>query len=136
MCGVMGVHPHFGLHVEQPKDVRITLREIQNFGGGFHGVPVGGAGFPPYRAGVADELPGLLHDEPGQAHGLNLLDTTGAAALTELCDELRGQNIRLSLARVRDPVRERMRRIGVESTVGEERIFETIGDGVNAFQNQ
>lgn len=66
---------------------------------------------------------------------MNLLDTTGAAALVELCEELRGKDIGLSLARVRDPVRERMRRIGLESTIGEDHIFETINDGVTTFKD-
>ena len=66
---------------------------------------------------------------------MNLLDTTGAAALVELAGELRGQDIKLSLARVRDPVRERIRSTGVESEIGEDHIYETISEGVHAFEN-
>jgi MFS superfamily sulfate permease-like transporter len=69
-------------------------------------------------------------------HPMNLIDTTGAGALVGLLEELRAQGIRLSLARVRDPVRERMRRTGVEKALGEDRIHDTVADGVKAFEAQ
>jgi anti-anti-sigma regulatory factor len=65
---------------------------------------------------------------------MNLIDTTGAGELIELSEELREKGVRLSLARVRDALRERMRRTGVENVVGEERIHNTIMDGVKAFK--
>jgi MFS superfamily sulfate permease-like transporter len=65
---------------------------------------------------------------------MSLVDTTGANALIELIEELRGQDIRVSLARVRDDVRARMRRNGVEKALGENRIHDTLTHGVMAFQ--
>jgi anti-anti-sigma regulatory factor len=64
---------------------------------------------------------------------MNLIDTTGASALIGLAEELRGKGVRLSLARARDDVRERMRRTGVEKALGEDRIYDTLADGVEAF---
>ena len=64
---------------------------------------------------------------------MNLIDTTGAGALIGLSEELREKGVRLSLARVRDALRERMRRTGVESALGEDRIYDTVTDGVKAF---
>ena len=64
---------------------------------------------------------------------MNLIDTTAASMIVGLCEELRGQGICLSLARVRDPVRQRIRATGVEEAIGEERIYDTLAEGVNAF---
>ena len=64
---------------------------------------------------------------------MNLIDTTGAGALIGLSEELREKGIRLSLARVRDALREPIRRTGVERAIGEERIYDTVADGVKAF---
>ena len=66
-------------------------------------------------------------------HTMNLIDTTGANALIGLSEELREKGIRLSLARVRDHVREHMRQTGVEQALGVDRIYDTLTDGVRAF---
>lgn len=50
---------------------------------------------------------------------MNLLDTTGAAALIELAEELREKGVSVSLARARDPIRERMRLNGVDKALSE-----------------
>jgi SulP family sulfate permease len=69
-------------------------------------------------------------------HPMNLIDTTGASAIVGLFAELRGKGVRLSLARARDPVRERMRRTGVEKALGEDRIYDTVMEGVKAFEER
>jgi SulP family sulfate permease len=69
-------------------------------------------------------------------HPMNLIDTTGASAIVGLCAELRGKGVRLSLARARDPIRERMRRTGVEKALGEDRIYDTVMEGVKAFEER
>jgi high affinity sulfate transporter 1 len=69
-------------------------------------------------------------------HTINLIDATGANALIGLSEELRAKGICLSLARARDAVRERMRRTGVEEAFGEDRIYDTVTDGVKAFEEQ
>ena len=65
---------------------------------------------------------------------MNLIDMTGASALIGLSEELLGKGVRLSLARVRDAVRTRMRRTGVEKALGEDWIYDTVTDGVKAFE--
>jgi SulP family sulfate permease len=65
---------------------------------------------------------------------MNLIDTTGASSLLRLSQELHEKGVRLSLARVLDPLREKMRATGVEKALGEDRIYETITDGVRAFE--
>jgi SulP family sulfate permease len=65
---------------------------------------------------------------------MNLIDTTGASALIGLAEELREKGVRISLARAREDVRERMRRYGVEKALGEDRIRDTLTDGVKAFE--
>jgi MFS superfamily sulfate permease-like transporter len=64
---------------------------------------------------------------------MTLIDTTGASALIGLSRELHDSGIRLSLARARDSVRERMRRAGVDKALGMDCIHDTIRDGVRSF---
>jgi MFS superfamily sulfate permease-like transporter len=65
---------------------------------------------------------------------ISLVDTTGASALIDLIEELGEQEIRISLARVRDDVRQRMRLSGVEKALGEQQFHDTLTHGVTAFQ--
>ena len=65
---------------------------------------------------------------------MSLIDTTGAKALIDLAEELREQDIQVSLARVRDDIRARMRRNGVEKVLGEDRFHHTLTHGVMAFE--
>jgi MFS superfamily sulfate permease-like transporter len=75
-----------------------------------------------------------VHEVLVDCEAMNLLDTTGAPALIELVEELRDKGVGVSLARVRDPIRERMRLTGVEKTLGEDRIYDTITEGVKGFE--
>jgi high affinity sulfate transporter 1 len=68
------------------------------------------------------------------AESINLIDTTAMAMLEELREELRKKQIIFSLARVRDSVREEMRRAGLESKIGNSYFYERITDGVEAFR--
>ena len=65
---------------------------------------------------------------------VSIVDTTGANAVIDLIEELRGQERGVALAGVRGDVRERMRRNGLEKALGENRIHDTLTDGVLAFQ--
>ncbi len=67
---------------------------------------------------------------------MNLLDTTGAHALIELAEELRAKGIQISLARVRDPIKDRLRLNDVNKSLGEGRVFDTLADGLAAFQRE
>ena len=65
---------------------------------------------------------------------IGLVDTPGINALIDLIKELRAQDIRVSLARVRGDAIEPMRSSGVEEALGENRIHDALTDGVMAFQ--
>jgi len=61
------------------------------------------------------------------------LDISSADTLAEIASELQAQQIALLLARVRDPVLAMLRRAGVATRVGEQHIYHTVDDGVQAF---
>jgi MFS superfamily sulfate permease-like transporter len=68
------------------------------------------------------------------AESINFIDTSACDALLALIQELQGRGIIFAFARVRDEVREAMRRGGVEAAVGPENIYERLTDGVRAWQ--
>ena len=65
---------------------------------------------------------------------VNLVDTTALDELTNVIKELQAQGMTIAFARVRDPVRERMRLEGVEAVVGPQNFYECVTDGVRAFR--
>jgi high affinity sulfate transporter 1 len=69
------------------------------------------------------------------AETINLLDTTGAEMLRELQTSLDKQSISLAFARVRDPVKDKMASTGVVDAVGADRFYDTVMEGVEAFEN-
>ncbi len=62
-----------------------------------------------------------------------IFDITGADRLIKLNTELNSKNIVMLLSHVRDPLRDKMRRMGVEDAIGADHIYETTRDGVDAF---
>jgi high affinity sulfate transporter 1 len=76
---------------------------------------------PPIRAVLVD------------AEAIIVIDATALEVLENLRAELHRNGIALGFARVRDPVRDQMRRAGLEAAIGEDRFYETITDGVDAF---
>jgi high affinity sulfate transporter 1 len=68
------------------------------------------------------------------AESMTFLDATAAEMLGRLHVELRGRGVTLSFARVRDPVRDRMRRAGLEDAVGAERFHDSIQEGWEALE--
>ncbi len=64
---------------------------------------------------------------------INFVDTTAAEVLVKLQAELARKHILLSLARVRDSVREILRRMGVEAAIGAEHFYDSITLGVQGF---
>jgi high affinity sulfate transporter 1 len=70
------------------------------------------------------------------AESVNVIDVTACDALLNLIKELQSQGITVAFARVRDEVRERMRRGGVEAVVGPTNFHERVTDGVRAWQQQ
>jgi high affinity sulfate transporter 1 len=70
------------------------------------------------------------------AGSVNFIDTSACDTLLNSITELQGRGISLAFARVRDPVRERMRRGGVEAVVGSTNFYERVTDGVIAWQQE
>ncbi|KAF5428296.1 MAG: sulfate permease, SulP family [Candidatus Methanomarinus sp.] len=67
------------------------------------------------------------------AEAMNDIDITGANCLIKLIIELNNKNIVMYLTHVRDPLRDKMHRMGVEYVIGSDHIYETTRDGVDAF---
>jgi high affinity sulfate transporter 1 len=61
------------------------------------------------------------------------IDVTGGEIVGALNEELEAVGVELAFAELKDPVRERLRRYGVEEAIGADRIFPTIGVAVAAY---
>jgi MFS superfamily sulfate permease-like transporter len=67
---------------------------------------------------------------------VDFIDITGGDELLRLVMELQKKGISVAFVRVRDPIREDMRRAGIEAAVGPPNFYERITDGVRAWQQQ
>jgi high affinity sulfate transporter 1 len=67
------------------------------------------------------------------AQQINQLDSTGADQLRRLHAELEAKGIVLSFAEVKSALQEAMRRTSLAETIGADRFYESIEDGVQAF---
>jgi high affinity sulfate transporter 1 len=67
---------------------------------------------------------------------VDFLDITGGDELLRLLRDLQTKGISTGIARVRDPIREDMRRAGIEAVVSPDNFYERITDGVHAWQQQ
>ncbi len=76
---------------------------------------------PPARAILVD------------AGAISHIDTTGTDMLAELVSELSESDIELLFARVKGPVRDILRRSGLEDAFGGDRIYPTVRAGVGAY---
>jgi len=85
------------------------------------------------RAAVAGSRPRARHVLL-DAESVSFVDTTACDELLRFIRELQVEGITLAFARVRDPVRERLRAGGVEGAVGSGSFYERITDGVRAWQ--
>jgi MFS superfamily sulfate permease-like transporter len=65
---------------------------------------------------------------------VNFIDVSAGDALLSLIRELKDRGISVAFARVRDAVRDDMRRAGIETVVGASSFHERITDGVRAWQ--
>ena len=61
------------------------------------------------------------------------VDATAGETLDRLNDELNAAGIELAFAELKDPVRDRLRRYGIEDAIGAQRFFPTIGVAVAAY---
>jgi high affinity sulfate transporter 1 len=67
---------------------------------------------------------------------VNFIDISAGDELLSLIKELQKRGITVAFARVRDSVRDDMRRAGIEAIVGPTNFHERITDGVRAWQRQ
>ena len=68
------------------------------------------------------------------AEAIGELDSTGAAMLGDLSDDLNARGITLALARLKAPVREYLLRAGVMEKVGSQHVYLEVDDAVGAFE--
>jgi high affinity sulfate transporter 1 len=87
------------------------------------------------RAALAESRPPARHVLLDAA-SVNTIDTTACDTLLGVIKELQDQGVTVAFARVRDSVRERMRRGGVEAAVGSASFHERITDGITAWQRE
>ncbi|MGV7214244.1 SulP family inorganic anion transporter [Bradyrhizobium sp. UFLA05-112] len=67
---------------------------------------------------------------------VDFMDITGGDELLRLVRELQKKGIGVAFVRVRDPIREDMRRAGIEAAVGPDGFYERITDGVRAWHQR
>jgi high affinity sulfate transporter 1 len=67
------------------------------------------------------------------AEPITSVDITAADMLDELDAALRAAGIELCFAELKDPVKDKLKRFGLFSRLGEERFFATIGQAVSAY---
>jgi MFS superfamily sulfate permease-like transporter len=61
------------------------------------------------------------------------IDVTGGEIVGALNEELEADGVELAFAELKDPVRERLRRYGIEEAIGTDRIFPPLGVAVAAY---
>ena len=67
------------------------------------------------------------------AEPVTSVDVTAADMLNELDDALRAAGIALCFAEMKDPVKDKLKRFGLFSQLGEERFFPTLGQAVSGY---
>jgi sulfate permease, SulP family len=67
---------------------------------------------------------------------VDFIDVSAGDELLGLIKELQKMGITVAFARVRDAVRDDMKRAGIEPIVGASNFYERTTDGVNAWQRQ
>ncbi len=61
------------------------------------------------------------------------VDVTSADVLTELDDTLHAAGIKLCVAEMKDPVKDKLKRFGLFARLGEKAFFPTIEDAVDSY---
>jgi high affinity sulfate transporter 1 len=67
------------------------------------------------------------------AETIPYLDTTGAASLNELCDNLEDEGIAIAIAAAKAPVRDMLDKTGLAARIGPDRMFHTVELAVEAL---
>ena len=89
-----------------------------------------------FRARVLDSVDGA--NSPVKwvvvaAEPISDVDTTAAEAIEELDAELAARGAELAFAELKDPVRDRLHKYGIEKRIGRDFFFPTVGVAVKAF---
>jgi SulP family sulfate permease len=90
---------------------------------------------------LADDILGAVADANAvpvrwiviDAEVIGEVDSTGAAMLGDLFDDLHGRGVTLALARLKAPVAAYLSRAGVMDRIGRERVYLEVDDAVAAF---
>ena len=69
------------------------------------------------------------------AEPVTSVDVTAADALYELDDTLHAAHIELCFAEMKDPVKDKMKRFGLFTRLGEQTFFATLGEAVSAYRS-
>lgn len=89
-----------------------------------------------FRHHVLDAIavsPGPVHWLVVSAEPVTSVDVTAADVLEELEDALQSANIALCFAEMKDPVKDKLKRFGLFSLLGDERFFATLGQAVGSY---
>ena len=89
-----------------------------------------------FHARVLDAVassPTPVHWVVVAAEPVTSVDVTAADVVAELDEELHAQGIELCFAEMKGPVKDKLKRFGLFSRLGEETFFPTIGESVNAY---
>jgi MFS superfamily sulfate permease-like transporter len=70
------------------------------------------------------------------AEPVTSVDVTAADVVCQLDDELQAAGIELCFAEMKDPVKDKLKRFGIFTRLGEHTFFATIGEAVNAYLSQ
>jgi MFS superfamily sulfate permease-like transporter len=67
------------------------------------------------------------------AEPVTSVDVTAADAVAELDDDLHRAGIELCFAEMKDPVKDKLKRFGLFTRLGEQTFFATVGEAVSAY---
>jgi high affinity sulfate transporter 1 len=67
------------------------------------------------------------------AEPVTSVDVTAADMLTELLETLHAAGVEFCFAEMKDPVKDKLKRFGIFSRLGEERFFPTVGEAVSGY---
>jgi len=67
------------------------------------------------------------------AEPVTSVDVTAADMICELDDALRATDVDLVFAEMKDPVKDKLKRFGLYTRLGEDSFFATVGEAVNAY---
>jgi MFS superfamily sulfate permease-like transporter len=67
------------------------------------------------------------------AEPVTSMDVTAADAVAELDDDLHRAGIELCFAEMKDPVKDKLKRFGLFTRLGEQTFFATVGEAVSAY---